>query len=301
MMDKEAHLPEEIVTIRDLLRYTVTLYNEAGLHFGHGFPSAQEEANYLILSTLHLPFDQRDLWLDASLTVAEKEKLFSLINRRVTEKLPVAYLTHEAWLGDYRFYVDERTIVPRSFIADALFNDFDNWFSDPDKIKYVADLCTGGGSLAVLLALLFPQATVDAVDISKDALEVAKINVTQYGLEKQIHLHQGDLFSALPAKRHYSLIISNPPYVDASAMATLPDEYRAEPTLALASGEDGLDHIRRLIQEAPQHLAKDGLLLVEIGHNRAALENAFPELPFLFLSLPGGDDYVFVLRREELV
>ncbi|KXW56289.1 50S ribosomal protein L3 N(5)-glutamine methyltransferase [Ferrovum sp. PN-J185] len=294
-------LPDEIVTIRDLLRYTVTTYNEAGLYFGHGFPNAHEEASYLILSTLHLPFDQKDLWLDASLTEQEKDKLFTLIKRRVTEKVPVAYLTHEAWLGDYRFYVDERTIVPRSFIADALFNDFDNWFDEPESVKHVADLCTGGGSLAILLALLFPQATVDAVDISNDALDVAKINVAQYRLEKQVHLHLGNLFEGLPKNRHYSLIISNPPYVDAHAMSSLPAEYQAEPNLALASGEDGLDHVRRLLKEAPQYLTKNGLLVVEIGHNRSALENAFPHLPFLFLSLPGGDDYVFVLRREDLV
>ncbi len=189
-------LPDEIVTIRDLLRYTITTYNEAGLYFGHGFPSAHEEANYLILSTLHLPFDQKELWLDASLTEEEKHQLFALIKRRVTEKVPVAYLTHEAWLGDYRFYVDERTIVPRSFIADALFNDFDNWFDEPESVKHVADLCTGGGSLAILLALLFPQATIDAVDISNDALDVARINVAHYRLEKQVHLHLGDLFMA---------------------------------------------------------------------------------------------------------
>ncbi|WP_056929618.1 50S ribosomal protein L3 N(5)-glutamine methyltransferase [Ferrovum sp. JA12] len=300
MMDTQ-FLPEEIVTIRDLLRYTVTLYNEAGLYFGHGFPSAHEEASYLILHTLHLPFDQKNLWLDASLTEQEKTKLFELIQRRVVEKIPVAYLTHEAWLGDYRFYVDERTIVPRSFIAEVLLNDLDTWFKDPKAVKHVADLCTGGGSLAILLALLFPEASVDAVDISKDALEVAQINVSQYGLAHQIHLRHGDLFQALPSHKHYSLIISNPPYVDAETMSSLPAEYCSEPNLALASGEDGLDHIKRLLKEAPQHLAKNGILIVEIGHNRAALENAFPQLPFLFLSLPAGDDYVFVLRREDLL
>ena len=212
---------------------------------------------------------------------------------------PRAYLTHEAWLGDLRFYVDERVIVPRSFIAELLREQLQPWVEDPEAIASGLDMCTGSGCLAILMALTFPNAQIDAVDISTDALDVARRNVADYGLEDQLSLIQSDLFTALEGRR-YDLIVSNPPYVNAPSMQTLPEEYRREPVGALASGEDGLEHVRTILREAPKHLNKGGLLVVEIGHNRDALEEAFPELPFTWLETSAGDEHVFLLTREQM-
>ncbi len=287
-------------TVRDLIRFAVTQFSASQAYFGHGYPGPVEEASYLVLHALGLPHEERALWLDAQLLPAEREAALTLVRRRIEERLPAAYLTHEAWLGPFRFYVDERVIVPRSFIADALNEGLEPWIDDFETLDRVADICTGGGSLAILLALKCPLADVDAVDLSADALAVAAKNVTDYGLEAQVHLHQGDLFEGL-LPGAYDLIVSNPPYVDAAAMAALPEEYLKEPRMALESGADGLDHVRRLLADAPKFLKAAGLLVVEVGHQRDVLEDAFPHLPLVWLDLPAGDRYVFVLRREDLV
>lgn len=289
----------QLRTIRDLLRFSVSQLNKSNLFFGHGSATAYDEAAYLILKTLHLPLDQLEPFMDARLTDSERQQVLDIIERRTTEKIPAAYLTHEAWLGDYSFYVDERVIVPRSFIAELLQNQLSPWIPDPDEIHSALDLCTGSGCLAILLAHSFEQAQIDAVDISSDALEVAHKNILAYDLEERIHSIQSDLFSAL-SDRQYDLIISNPPYVNAESMAKLPEEYRHEPNLALASGDDGLDATRTILRHAAQHLTDDGLLIVEIGHNRDSLEQAFPNIAFTWLDTSAGDEFVFLLKREQL-
>jgi len=290
---------ESLITVRDWLRFAVSRFNEARLFFGHGSDNAFDEAAYLILHTLHLPLDRLEPFLDASLTHGESEEVQAVIERRVRERIPAAYLTHEAWLGAHRFYVDERVIVPRSFIAELLPEQLAPWVENPDEVTRALDLCTGSGCLAILAALAFPNAEVDAVDVSKDALDVAAKNVAEYGLADRVDLIESDLFAALDG-RTYDLILSNPPYVNAESVAALPPEYQAEPALALGSGEDGLDATRQILAKAKTHLNPGGLLVVEIGHNRDALEAAYPALPFTWLDTEGGDQFVFMLRREDL-
>ncbi len=289
----------ELSTLRDLMRFAVSRFNEANLFFGHGTDNAWDEAAYLLLHSLHLPVDQLDPYMDARLTSGERTAALNLIRRRMTERLPASYPTHEAWLGDYRFYVDERVIVPRSHIAELLREQLSPWVDDPWAIRRVLDMCTGSGCLAILAAEAFPEATVDAVDLSPDALAVAERNVKDYALEERVRLIQSDAFSAIPREK-YDLIISNPPYVNAESMASLPDEYRREPEMALASGEDGLDFVRNLLKEASHHLTPDGVLVVEIGHNKDELERAFPRLSFVWLDTSAGDRFVFMLRRKDL-
>ena len=290
---------DELSTLRDLMRFAVSRFNEACLFFGHGTDNAWDEAAYLLLHSLHLPVDSLDPYMDARLTAAERAAALELIRRRIAERLPAAYLTREAWLGDYRFYVDERVIVPRSHIAELLREQLTPWINDPWAVGRVLDLCTGSGCLAILAAHAFPEALVDAVDISPDALAVARRNVADYALESRLELIESDAFTGL-AGRRYDVIISNPPYVNAESMDTLPHEYRQEPELALASGEDGLDFTRIILAQAAAHLNPGGLLVVEIGHNRDALEAAYPDTPFTWLDTEAGDRYVFMLRREEL-
>jgi len=289
----------ELVTLRDWLRFAVSRFNEAGLFFGHGSGEAHDEAAYLILHALHLPIDQLDPYLDARLLPFEAERVAGLLERRIKERKPAAYLTGEAWLHGYRFQVDDRVLVPRSFLAGLILERFDPWRTGPDAVHSALDLCTGSGCLAILLAHAFPEARVDAVDLSADALEVAWRNVADYGLDTRVELIESDLFAGLGGRR-YDLIVCNPPYVDAEAMARLPPEYRCEPELGLAGGGDGLDVIRRILREAARHLEPYGLLALEIGHNRAALEAAFPNLEFAWPELEGGEDLVCLIRREQL-
>lgn len=290
---------ESLITVRDWLRFAVSRFNEAKLFFGHGSDNAFDEAAYLILHTLHLPLDRLEPFLDASLTHGEAESVKAVIERRVTARVPAAYLTGEAWLTGHRFRVDERVIVPRSFIAELLADQLAPWVEDADTVSSVLDLCTGSGCLAILAAEAFGQAQVDAVDLSADALAVAALNVADYGLGERIRLVESDLFAALEG-RTYDVIISNPPYVNAESVAALPPEYQAEPALALGSGSDGLDATRRILAAAPAHLNPGGVLVVEIGHNRDVLEAAYPALPFTWLDTAGGDQFVFMLRREDL-
>jgi ribosomal protein L3 glutamine methyltransferase len=290
---------ESLITVRDWLRFAVSRFNEAQLFFGHGSDNAFDEAAYLILHTLHLPLDRLEPFLDASLTHGESEQVQAVIERRVRERLPAAYLTHQAWLGEHPFYVDERVIVPRSHIAELLREQLAPWIENPDAVTRALDLCTGSGCLAILAALAFPNAEVDAVDLSKDALDVAARNRTDYGLTDRIALIESDLFAALDG-RSYDVILSNPPYVNAESVAALPPEYLAEPALALGSGEDGLDATREILNQAKAHLNPNGLLVVEIGHNRDVIETAYPTLPFTWLDTESGDQFVFMLRREDL-
>ena len=290
----------QLSTPRDLLRFAISRFNEAKLFFGHGCLNAVDEAAYLILHALHLPHDRLDPFLDAKLLQQEVESVLQLIEQRIVKRVPAAYLTHEAWLGDFKFYVDERVIVPRSFIAELLREQLAPWIADPDSVTCALDLCTGSGCLAILMAHAFPQAQVDAVDVSPDALAVAQRNISDYELAQQVTPIESDLFKAL-AGRTYDLIISNPPYVDQAAMAALPQEYRHEPTVALASGADGLDHIRVILKQAAQHLNPGGLLVVELGHNRSVLEVAFPQLECTWPDTSAGNESVFLIEREKLI
>jgi ribosomal protein L3 glutamine methyltransferase len=289
----------ELVTLRDWLRYAVTRFNRGELFFGHGSDNAWDEAVYLLLHTLALPLDRLEPFLDACIPIEERVDLLEVIERRVTERVPAAYITGEAWLGPYRFKVDPRVIVPRSYFANLLAQGLAPWIDDPAEVVHAADICTGSGCLAILMADAFPSAIIDAVDLSPEALEVAHENVVDYGLTQQVRLHEGDTFAPL-GDRRYDLIVSNPPYVTADDMATLPEEYRHEPAMALGSGNDGLDVVRKLIAGARAHLNPGGVLLVEVGHNRAIVEAAFPELPFTWIADEHAEDKIFLLHAEEL-
>jgi len=288
----------DLETLRDWLRYAVSRFGEAGLAFGHGTTNAYDEAAYLLLHSLHLPVDRLEPFLDARLTHAERAQVAQLLQRRIDQRVPAAYLTHEAWLGEFRFYVDERVLIPRSYIAELLPGGLAPYV-DVGETRTALDLGTGSGCLAILLAHAYPDADVDAVDISTDALTVAHRNVSDYGLADRINLIRSDLFTNLTWKT-YDLIISNPPYVTAVAMADLPPEYRHEPALALAGGEDGLDAVRTILDVAQRFLNPGGTLVVEVGQNRSATEIAFPRIPFVWLETEASSDSVFLLKREDL-
>jgi ribosomal protein L3 glutamine methyltransferase len=290
---------DELITLRDWLRYAVSRFQSSDLFFGHGCDNAYDEAAWLILHTLHLPADRLEAFADARLTRDERLAIFNILEQRITKRIPAAYLTGEAWLGEFRFHVDERVIVPRSFFAEMLRDGFAPWIEDEQQIVDALDLCTGSGCLAVLMAHAFPAAQVDAVDLSSDALAVARRNVDDYGLTERIALIESDLFTGLQ-RRSYDLIISNPPYVTAAAMAALPPEYLHEPALALAAGEDGLDIVRRILADAPRHLKPGGLLAIEIGHNRDIFERAFPQLQPIWLASETSSDMILLLHREQL-
>ena len=294
-------LPAELETVRDWIRYSVSRFEAAGVTYGHGTDNAYDEAVFLVLATLHLPLHRLDPFLDARLTAPERAALNLAIERRVVDRVPVPYLTRQAWLGDFRFYVDERVVIPRSFIAELLKEHLSPWVGDDELVTSVLDMCTGSGCLAILAAYAFPNADIDAVDISPDALAVAQHNVAEYGLDHRINLLRSDLFLNINAEdKTYDLILSNPPYVTQAAMADLPGEYRCEPAIGLASGEDGMDAIREIIASARGYLSIGGLLIVEAGHNRAIVEAVFPDTPFTWLSTPSGSDKVFLLHRDEL-
>ncbi|ABC39099.1 50S ribosomal protein L3 N(5)-glutamine methyltransferase [Burkholderia thailandensis] len=298
--------PSPFKTVRDLVRYAVSRFSQAKLAFGHGSDNAFDEAVYLVLHTLHLPLDTLEPFLDARLTPGEIDAVLAVIERRATERVPAAYLTREAWMHGHRFYVDERVIVPRSFIGELLDDGLQPYVEDPELVGSVLELCTGSGCLAILAALAFPNASVDAVDLSADALAVAKINRDDYGLDERIALHHGDLYAPLPqfkwidSAQRYDVIITNPPYVNAESMAELPAEYRHEPEMALAGGADGMDIVRRIIGEARRWLKDDGVLVVEIGNERANVEAAFGGLELVWLPTSAGDDSVFLIHASDL-
>jgi ribosomal protein L3 glutamine methyltransferase len=286
-----------MTTVRELLGEGVERFERAGLSYGHGTTNALDEAAWLILHAAGLPLTDLNPNLDRTLTAAQAKAARALLARRVRTRRPAAYLTHEAWLGRNRFYVDERVIVPRSYIFELIAGG--GLIPETGTGLSILDLCTGSGCLAILAALAFPRARVDAADLSGDALAVAARNVADYRLKGRIRLVKSDLFAALPG-RTYDLIVSNPPYVKAASMRRLPEEYRREPEMALASGADGLDHTRRILARAREHLEPRGLLVVEIGHNRRALERAYPTLPFEWPATSAGPGFVFMLRRESL-
>lgn len=290
---------QELLTLRDLIRYGVSRLNAAQVALGHGSDNAWDETVYLVLHALHLPLDTLEPFLDARVLSEERNRVLELIDRRVTERVPAAYLTNEAWLRGHRFYVDARVIVPRSPIAELLDEGLSPWVQDAQAIDSVLDMCTGSGCLAILSALAFPYAQVDAVDVSPDALEVARRNVDDYGLGDRLALHQSDLFDSLP-ERQYDVIVCNPPYVNSGSMDVLPQEYRHEPHLALAGGADGMDLVRRILQAAPRYLSENGVLVLEIGHERDFFEAAFPELSPVWLDTEEASDQLLLLTREQL-
>ncbi|MFO0521087.1 MAG: 50S ribosomal protein L3 N(5)-glutamine methyltransferase, partial [bacterium] len=297
-----------MVTLRDLIRFGVSRAGKADAFFGHGTASAWDEMVYLCQHALGLPLDLLEPFLDARLLRDERQVVVDLLRRRVEERIPAAYLTGEAWLGDLRFRVDPRVIVPRSYIAEVLREDLEPLGIREDRVERVLDLCTGSGCLAIVAALRFLAARVDAVELSPDALAVARLNVADYGLDDRVSLFQGDLYKPLSqplgqrsTERTYDLILTNPPYVDAPAMAALPAEYRHEPVGALAGGEDGLDLVRIILAQAPSHLAAGGHLVMEVGNSRDALEAAFPQLPFTWIETTAPVSSVCLLAREHLV
>jgi ribosomal protein L3 glutamine methyltransferase len=294
----------ELATLRDYWRYAISRFNAANLSFGHGTTTAGDDAAFLILDSLDLPIDALDPFLDARLLPSERQRLAERIEQRVSTRKPSAYITGRSYIQGVRFHVDERVIVPRSHIGEILFTEYLNtegssFLPDPMSVESAVDICTGSGCLAVLAAKFFPNAEVDAVDLSADALEVAKINVAEHEVENQVGLHQGDLFGPL-AGRRYDLIITNPPYVDHEAMEGFPEEFRAEPAMAFDGGMDGLDLVRRLIDEAADHLTPQGGMICEIGSGREILEDEYPDLDFMWLETAGSQDAVFWISAEAL-
>jgi ribosomal protein L3 glutamine methyltransferase len=288
----------ELLTVRDWLRYAVSRFNAAQLAYGHGTHTALDEAAYLLLNRLHLPVDDINPWLDATLLPEERQKLYDIVEQRISSRKPAAYLTREAWIGENRFYVDERVIVPRSFIGELLTTGgLAHLRLGGDNEPRVLDLCTGSGCLAILCALAFENARVDASDVSTDALDVAARNVHEYRLQDRIVLAQGDLFAPWVGNR-YDLIVANPPYVDDAARAAFPPEYAAEPAIAHAGGADGLAIVRRILAEGADFLTPNGTLVVEIGSGRTILEQQYPQVDFLWLDTAESEGEVFALSTS---
>ncbi len=303
-MLNHADITHELVTLRDYWRYAISRFNAAELSFGHGTATAGDDAAFLLLDSLDLPIDTLDPFLDARLLPAERLLLAERIEARVTTRKPSSYLTGRAYIQGVRFHVDERVIVPRSHIGEILFSEYlsdqgSSFLPDPMAVESAVDICTGSGCLAVLAAKFFPNAVVDAVDLSADALEVARLNIAAHEVGGQVTLHRGDLFAPL-AGRRYDLIITNPPYVDHAAIEAFPPEYGAEPRMAHDGGEDGLDLVRRLLAEAPDHLNPEGGMICEIGSGREILEEEFPHLEFVWLETEQSQDAVFWISAETL-
>lgn len=288
----------ELSTLRDMLRTAVSHFYAANLYYGHGTENAWDEAVALVLHILHLPPDINPQIIDARLTISERRKIARLIMRRIKERIPVAYLTHEAWFAGLPFYVDQRVLIPRSPLAELIEQNFAPWVAI-DKVTRLLDLCTGSGCIAIACALAFPHIQVDAVDISADALAVAKMNVERHQTDEQVQLLQSDLFKGLKGER-YDIIISNPPYVSTEEMAQLPPEYHHEPVLGLAAGSEGLDFAVRILREAHQHLTDNGILIVEVGNSESALISRYPQIPFTWLEFQRGGGGVFLLTAEQL-
>ncbi len=286
------------MTIKDYIRWGASRFVQAQLSFTHGMASAIDEAAYLVLHTLHLPVDTPSLYFDSRLTAEERQAVAAILQQRIETRKPAAYLTHEGWFCGLPFYVDERVLVPRSPLAEYIEKQFAP-FIDPAEVESILDLCTGSGCIGIACAYAFPQAQVDLSDISPDALDVAAINIQRHQVGAQVQAIQSDLFAQLQG-RQYDLIVSNPPYVDAQDMASLTDEFRYEPELGLASGEDGLAHVRRILRDAAEHLTPHGLLVVEVGNSQFALREAYPEVDFHWLEFERGGEGVFLLSAEQV-
>ncbi|NMQ20315.1 50S ribosomal protein L3 N(5)-glutamine methyltransferase [Candidatus Competibacter phosphatis] len=298
-MSDHDDLSSHLHTIRDLIRWGASRMNEAGLHFGHGTDNAIDEAAALVLHALHLPPDLHAEYFQSHLTPAEKQAVLLLLKRRVAERKPAAYLTQRAWFMGLPFYVDERALVPRSPLAELIERHFAPWLPDSRAVGGILDLGTGSGCIGLACAYAFPDARVDLADISAEALEVARRNVTEHGLEDQVEVIQSDLFSALKGRR-YDLIISNPPYVGLEELDSLPAEYQHEPRLGLAAGAEGLDVVMEILHQAADYLSRDGLLIVEVGNAQYALCAALPDVPFTWLEFEHGGQGVFLLNASQL-
>jgi ribosomal protein L3 glutamine methyltransferase len=288
-----------LTTIQDFIRWGASRFNAAGLFFGHGTDNAIDEATNLVLFALHLPPDLPAMYRDCRLTDAERGAVAELLERRVVERKPAAYLTHRAWFAGLEFHVNEDVLVPRSPMAELVEAGFDPWV-DPEQVRRVLDLCTGSGCIGIAAAVHLPDTQVDLADISEGALAVASLNVALHGLGERVRIIQSDLFAELQGER-YDVIVSNPPYVSAAELAALPPEYHREPSLGLLAGETGLEVVLRILCEAPRHLEEGGILIVEVGSAALELEQRFPDLPFLWLEFERGGEGVFLINREQLL
>lgn len=289
----------ELETVGDWLRWCVSTFERVPLHYGHGADNAWDEAVMLLFPLLHLPFDVLPQVLNAKLMHHEKESLVKALDQRIRLRVPSAYITHQAWFAGKKYYVDKRVLIPRSPLAEIIQSRFSPWLPDDLPVYNILDIGTGSGCIACACAFAFPEAQVDAVDISPETFEVAKMNVENYGLNDRVHLIRSNIFSELKNKR-YDIIISNPPYVDNQEMENLPLEYQHEPHLGLASGKDGLDCVRVILEEAKNHLTDEGILIVEVGYSAAALSDAFPSIPFTWIDLEQGGEGVFMLSAKDL-
>ncbi len=292
-------ITQTLETVRDYIRWAASQFSEAGLFYGHGTATALDDAAALVLNSLQLPYDLSDSFFSARLTLDERQKLVGLIERRIKERIPSAYLMKEAIFAGLPFYVDERVLVPRSPIAELIREQFSPWV-DPDQVTCVLDLCTGSACIAIACAYAFPDAQVDAVELSSDALAVAKINVVKHELEDQLRLYRSDLFTDLPTKK-YDVIVSNPPYVAIAEWQQLPAEFHAEPEMGFTGGESGLDLVIKILVDAADYLNERGILIIEVGSSAETLQTLFPDIPFYWLDFEQGGDGVFLLTVEQVV
>lgn len=293
-------LVQELKTLRDFVRWALTNFNNNHLYYGHGTDNAWDEARHLVLGSLHLPWDTDESLLDARLTQLEREKLVGLIKQRCETRTPLPYLLGESWFAGLPFKVDVRVLIPRSPIAELILNCFEPWFDETHTPAKILDLCTGSGCIGIACAYAFPTAEVVLSDISQDALDVAKENISRHHLDLRVAAVTSDLFTGLETSDKFDLIVSNPPYVDAQDLAAMPEEYHQEPELALAAGEDGLDLVKVILAQARQHLNDGGLLVVEVGNSETHLEALFPQVPFLWVEFESQARGVFVLTAEQL-
>ena len=290
--------PEELGTIKDYIRWGVSRFNQAELYYGHGMSSALDEVVYLSLFALNLPHDFPESYFDCALTQEEKQAIYTLLRRRIDERLPASYLTGEAWFAGLPFFVNENVLVPRSPIAELIEKRFSPWVEE-EAVENILDLCCGSGCIGIACAYAFDWAYVDMVDISPQALEVATENIQRHQLDERVSVIESDLFQNVP-QRHYDIIVSNPPYVDAEDMADLPDEYLHEPELGLAAGDDGLDLVIPMLQQARKYLTDQGVIVVEVGNSQHALQAAYPHVPFYWLDFEKGGSGIFLLTAEQL-
>lgn len=291
-------IQQSLVTITDFIRWGASLFKQSALFYGHGNTTAIDEAAYLVLHTLNLEPDTHSVYFSSHLTANEKKAVIDILYRRAKEKIPAAYLTNESWFAGLSFYVDERVLVPRSPIAELIQNHYEPWV-DVDKVAHILDLCTGSACIAIANSYYFPDAEIDAVDISEDALDVALHNIEKHNLVDRVNIIQSDLFSNLKGKQ-YDIIVSNPPYVDAQDMANLPVEYLSEPEIGLVAGDDGLELVIPMLERAAEHLSPGGILIVEVGNSWYALQERYPDLPFYWFEFEQGGDGIFLLTKEQL-